>query len=177
MADATVGLHASHMRRFRSDPNQALASSAHELQQAAGTLQSNAARADAVPTYGVTLAHVEEAIDRLAVALDRMANAVSDWCGESDTIVAEPALPPEARALRWHLHAAAASLRTSEAACTATREWARRLPVAAPDPAQSGEDRGGRLTDPWLPTRDARVPPVAATRMDATACSGPSATA
>lgn len=138
MADATVGLHASHMRRFRSDPNQALASSAHELQQAAGTLQSHAARADAVPTHGITLAHVEEAIDRLAVALDRMASAVTDWCDETDSSVAEPALPPEARALRWHLHAAAASLRTSEASCTASREWARRLLDAAPDVHHDG---------------------------------------
>jgi hypothetical protein len=139
MADATVGLHASHMRRFRSDPNQALASSAHELQQAAGTLQSHAARADAVPTHGITLAHVEEAIDRLAVALDRMASAVTDWCDETDSSVAEPALPPEARALRWHLHAAAANLRTSEAACTASRDWTRRLLAAVPDEHQDDE--------------------------------------
>jgi hypothetical protein len=127
MANATVRLHALLMRRFFSDTNHALASSAHELQQAAGTLQSHAARADAVPTYGTTLAHVEEAVDRLAVALDQMANAVAEWCGESDAVVEEPALPPEARALRWHLHAAAAGLRTSEASCTASREWTRRL--------------------------------------------------
>ena len=133
MADPEIELHALHMRRFRSDPNRALASSAHELQQAAGLLQSHAARPDAVPTYGIALAHVEEAVDRLAAALDQMANAVAEWCGESDAVVEEPALPPEARALRWHLHAAAMSLRASEGACTTSREWARRLLVAVPD--------------------------------------------
>lgn len=86
-----------------------------------------------MPTYGITLAHVEEAVDRLAVALDQMANAVAEWCGESDAVVQEPELPPEARALRWHLHAAAASLRTAETACTASRDWTRRLLAALPD--------------------------------------------
>ena len=129
-----VAGHGMHMRRFRSDPNRALASSAHELQCAGGTLQSHAVDADAVPTYGITLAHVEEAVDRLAVALDQMANAVAEWCEESDAVVQEPALPPEARALRWHLHAAAANLRTSEAACTASRDWTERLLAAATEP-------------------------------------------
>jgi hypothetical protein len=127
------------MRRFRSESNRTLASSAHELQQAAGTLQSHAARTDAVPTYGITLAHVEEAVDRLAVALDQMANAVAEWCGESEAVVEESALPPEARALRWHLHAAAASVRTSETACTASREWTRRLLDAVADVEHDGE--------------------------------------
>jgi hypothetical protein len=139
MVDTTVQLHALHMRRFRSDPNHALASSAHELQQAAGRLQSHAARADAVSTYGITLAHVEEAVDRLAAALDQMAYAVAEWCGESDAVVEEPALSPEARALRWHLHAAAANLRTSEAACTASRDWTRRLLAAVPDEHEDDE--------------------------------------
>jgi hypothetical protein len=85
-----------------------------------------------VPTYGITLAHVEESLDRIAAALDQMANAVADWSGGSNAVVEEPALPPEARALRWHLHAAAANLRTSEAACTASRDWTRRLLAAEP---------------------------------------------
>jgi hypothetical protein len=138
MAETAAGIQAVHMRRH-SDPNRALATSAHALQQAAGTLQSHAARADAVPTHGVALAHVEEAVDRLAVALDQMANAVAEWCGESDAVVEEPALPPEARALRWHLQAAAANLRTSEAACAAGRDWTRRLLTVGPD---TDEDDG-----------------------------------
>ena len=121
------------MRRIAPNPNRALASSAQELQQAAGTLQSHAARADAVPTHGITLAHVEEAVDRLAVSLAQMANAVAEWCGESDAVVEERALPPEARALRWHLQAAATNLRTVEAACTASRDWTERLFAAVSD--------------------------------------------
>jgi hypothetical protein len=139
MADTLVQLHDLQMRRFRSDPNSELASSAHALQQTAGMLQSHAARPDAVPTYGITLAHVEEAVDRLAAALDQMANAVAGWCGESDAVVEEPTLPPEARALRWHLHAAAANLRTSEAACAASRDWTRRLVAAVPADHQNDE--------------------------------------
>jgi hypothetical protein len=126
------------MRRFRSHPIPALTSSAHELQQAAATLPNHAVPADAMLTYGVTLGHVEQAVDRLAVALDQMAIAVGEWCEESDAAVQEAALPPEARALRWHLHGAAANLRTAEAACTASRDWTRRLLAAV---LESGDDR------------------------------------
>lgn len=138
MAKSALGLHAVHMRRLGPNPDRSLASSAHELQQAAGTLQSHAARADAVPTYGITLAHVEEAVDRLAASLDQMANAVAEWCGESDAVVEESALPPEARALRWHLQAAATDLRTAEAACCASRDWTRRLRATVPDGGYEG---------------------------------------
>jgi hypothetical protein len=109
-----------------SDQDRALASSAHELQRAAGTLQAHAANPDAVPTHGITLAHVEEAIDRLAVAMEQIANAVADWCGEPSP-VADNALPPEARALRWHLASVADRLRDSELACASSRDWTRRL--------------------------------------------------
>ena len=133
MAIATGEFQAVGMSLLRPDPTRTLASSAHELQRAAGALQSHAAEPAAVPTYGITLAHVEEAVDRLAVSLDQMASAVAEWCGESDAVVEEPALPPEARALRWHLQAAATKLRTAEAACTASRDWTRRLLAAVPD--------------------------------------------
>jgi hypothetical protein len=121
------------MRRLHSNQNSALPSSAHELQRAAQRLQSYAASADAVPSYGITHAQVEETLDRLAVALDQMASAVPDRYGAANPTVREPALPPEARALRWHLQAAAANLRTSEAACAASRYWTRRLLEAEPE--------------------------------------------
>ena len=92
-------------------------------------------RADAVPTYGITLAHVEEAVDRLAVSLDQMANAVAERCGESDAVVEESARPPEARALRA---LQARNLRTAEAACCASRDWTRRLSAAVPDGGYEG---------------------------------------
>jgi hypothetical protein len=115
-----------------SNQNRALATSAHELQRAAGTLQTHAANPDAVPTHGITLAHVEEAIDRLAVAMEQMANAVADWCGEPSPLVVDNALPPEARALRWHLESVADKLRDSELACATSRDWTRRLLGNAP---------------------------------------------
>jgi hypothetical protein len=70
---------------------------------------------------------VEEALDRLAVAMEQMANAVADWCGEPSAIVEDNALPPEARALRWHLQSVADKLRGSETACAISRDWTRRL--------------------------------------------------
>ena len=84
-----------------------------------------------MPTYGIALAHVEEFVDRVSVALDQMANGVAEWRGEPGAVLEEPALPPEARALRWHLQAGAANLRTSEAACSASRDWTRPLLAAA----------------------------------------------
>jgi hypothetical protein len=110
-----------------SDQDRALATSAHQLQRAAGTLQTHAATPHAVPTHEITLAHVEEALDRLAVAMEQMANAVADWCGEPSAIVEENALPPEARALRWHLQSVADEVRDSELACASSRDWTRRL--------------------------------------------------
>jgi hypothetical protein len=49
---------------FRSSSDRALATSAHQLQRAGGTLQSHAGSPNAVPTHAVTLAHVEEALDQ-----------------------------------------------------------------------------------------------------------------
>jgi hypothetical protein len=54
------------------------------------------------------LAHVEEGLDRLAVAMEQMANAVADWCDEPSAIVAD-------------------KLRDSELACASSRDWTRRL--------------------------------------------------
>jgi hypothetical protein len=51
----------------------ALADSAHELQRAAGHVQQHAAASDQVPALGATLAHIEEALDRLSVGMLQMA--------------------------------------------------------------------------------------------------------
>jgi hypothetical protein len=123
-----------------TDEDRALASSAHQVQRAVGTLQAHSGNPDAVPTHAITLAHVEEALDRLAVAMGQMANAVGEWCGERGAIIEENVLAPEARALRWHLQAAADTLRESEVACTLSREWARQLHAVS---AADGFDSGG----------------------------------
>ena len=121
------------------DQEHALSASAHQLQRAAGALQRHAASAHAVPTLGITVAHVEEALDRLAVAMEQIANAVTDWCSEGSSIADEDALPPEARALRWHLQAVADGLRASEDACSVSRDWVRRLLGDAPDMADEAD--------------------------------------
>ena len=46
---------------------------------------------------------------------------------ERDVLVVDNALPPEARALRWHLESVADKLRESELACATSRDWTRRL--------------------------------------------------
>ena len=129
------------MRRFRSNPDRALATSAHQLQRAGGTLQSHAGSPDAVPTHAITLAHVEEALDRIAVAMEQMANAVADWSGQPSAVLEEATLPPEARAVRWHLQSTAQRLRDSEEACAISREWTRRLLTAVPP----GSDPPGQV--------------------------------
>jgi hypothetical protein len=109
------------------DPHGAVPDSAHQLEQAAAELQGHAADPGAVPTYGITLAHVEEALDRLAIAMELMTNAVAEWSGEPSAIVQERVLPPEARALRWHLGSVADNLRASADACAVSGDWTRRL--------------------------------------------------
>jgi hypothetical protein len=119
--------------RMASHEKCSLASSAHELQRAAGNLQKHAADPDAVPTLGITLAHIEEALDRLSVGMRRMPNGVVVWCGEEGLPTDEDALGPQARALCFHLRAVADGLRAARDACTSTRMWTRRLLETSPD--------------------------------------------
>jgi hypothetical protein len=105
----------------------ALADSAHELQRAAGHIQEHAAAADQVPALGITLAHVEEALDRLSVGMLQMANSVVEWTAEQGPSKDEDALPPQARALCFHLRAAADALRAPRDACSSSRIWTCRL--------------------------------------------------
>jgi hypothetical protein len=119
----------------------ALADSAHELQRAAGHVQKHAAAADQVPALGVTLAHVEEALDRLSVGMLQMVNRVVEWSATQGPSTDEDALSPEARALCFHLRAVADALRAPRDACTSSRIWTRRLLDAHSDPAQACELR------------------------------------
>ncbi len=60
----------------------------------------------------------------------KTAEAVEDWAGEtaSDT----DGLPPDARALRWHLYHIATRIRGAQEACPDARRWARELVSPAP---------------------------------------------
>lgn len=117
----------------------ALADSAHELQRAAGHVQKHAAASDQVPALGATLAHIEEALDRLSVGMLQMANGVIEWSAEQDPSVDEDSLPPPAQALCFHLRAVADALRAPRDACTSSRTWTRRLLDAYSDAAQEPE--------------------------------------
>ena len=117
----------------------ALADSAHDLQRAAGQVQKHAAASDQVPALGITLTHVEEALDRLSVGMLQMATGVVEWSAEQGLPVDEDALPPEARALCFHLRAVSDALRAPRDACTSSRIWTRRLLDAYSDPVQEPE--------------------------------------
>ena len=110
-----MGMHVSN----ESTTN--IAGSAYQLQRAAGRMQQRASGPETVPALPTTLSHLEEALDRLATGTVKLAQAVEDWSPES-----EP-LPPEARALRWHLFHLASRLRGAQEACPSTRRWAREM--------------------------------------------------
>jgi hypothetical protein len=76
-----------------ADPRHPLPTIADQLQRAAGTLRTHASSA----------------------------HAVADRCVEDGPSVDEDALPPDARALRWHLGTTAEALRVSREACSASK--------------------------------------------------------
>ena len=104
-----------------------LAASAHELQRAASDLQKNASHADDIPMLGISLAHVEGALDCLSVGMFQIADAVVEGCGDEGLAVDESSLPPQARALSFHLRAVADALRAPMQACASSRIWTHRL--------------------------------------------------
>jgi hypothetical protein len=95
--------------------------------------------AHAVSALPVTLTHVQEALNLLAVSIRWMAYAAADPCGEDGPSVDEDSAPPEARALRWHLRSTAEALRDAREACSASEEWSRRL---LGEPLEADEDTG-----------------------------------
>jgi hypothetical protein len=116
-----------------------MADSAHQLQRAAGALQQRASNHDAVPSLPSALAHLEEALDRLATSMVKTAQAVEEWVGATEVDLDRDTLSPDARALRWHLFHVGARLRGAQDACPDARRWARTLLAAHADqPATHG---------------------------------------
>src|SRR5215217_391880 len=111
---------------------------ANRLERAAGELRERAGSPGAVPSLPDTLAHLERAFDDLAVSMRQMAEAVAEWGGADDARCDEATLPPEARALLWHLRALAETLDKSRDGCTATVDWARRMLDEAATDTQPG---------------------------------------
>lgn len=124
-----------------SHDERALRASAYEFQRAAGNVLRHAAGAESIPTLAIALAHVEEALDRLSVGMMMIAHAVASR--EPDAHADESGLPPDTRALCFHLRMAAEKLRGSEDACQASRIWTRRLletEVGRPSPDEAVAD-------------------------------------
>jgi hypothetical protein len=122
-ADQDAGMPSS---RQSSHAERSLAASAHELHRAARDLQKRAPDADDIPMLETSLAHVEGALDRLSVSMLQIADAVVEWCGDEGA-ADESSLPPQARALCFHLRAVADGLRAPELACASSRLWTHRL--------------------------------------------------
>jgi nucleotide-binding universal stress UspA family protein len=107
---------------------------AARLQRTAHELRARAGSPSAVPSLPVTLAHLEDAFDELAATMRLLAEAAAEWCDGDDADGGT--LPPAARALSWHLRAAADALSESSKSCLASREWTRRLlDDAIPEPS------------------------------------------
>src|SRR5918994_6848516 len=105
------------------DP-QALKAAAHERQQSAGKVLKHAGAAGGPQTLGVALAHIEEALDRLAVGMLQAANAVTAGQGDS----ADDHHPtPAAEALCFHLRRTADRLHEPQLASESSRFWTRRM--------------------------------------------------
>jgi hypothetical protein len=114
-----------------------IADSARELQRAATAFEQRASSRETVPALPSALAHLEEALDRLATSMAKTAQALEEWTGTTDVDVDRDTLPPDARALRWHLFHLAARLRGAQDACPDARRWARTLLAAPADQHRS----------------------------------------
>src|SRR5829696_3513746 len=98
---------------------------ANRLERAAGELRERAGSPAAVPRLPQTLARLEDAFDELAATMRLLAHATTEWCAAQHAVVDEATLPPSARALLWHLRAAADELSDVRESVAVTRQWAR----------------------------------------------------
>jgi hypothetical protein len=128
--------------RSNMDHPHALQRSAHELQREAGNLVKHAGGAASMPALSITLAHLEEMLDRLSVGMLLAARAVAT-SRERGADANEGTLPPEAEALCFHLRRAAETLRGPQAACEASQMWTRRVLEIETEPREPLEPAGG----------------------------------
>jgi hypothetical protein len=117
-------------RRFET---RALRESGYELQRASGGLLKHAGAAGSPTSLSVTLAHVEEALDRLAVAMLQIAHVVATSDDEAAAEFDE--IGPEARGLCVHLRKVSDGLGDAQDSCRVARMWVRRLRDAEHRPA------------------------------------------
>lgn len=113
-------------------PQGDIAGEAHNLQRSAGAMQRSASRERSARALPPALAHLEEALDRLAASMVISAQRLDEWRTGRDVTAAES---PSGRALEWHLCHLAARIRSAQEACPETRRWARELAQESPDTA------------------------------------------
>jgi hypothetical protein len=99
--------------------------SAEQLAAAAARLRRDLAGLDAIEALPLTLSRVGDAIDDLASGVLILGETVARSSGLDDPSPDLDHLPPEARALCWHLHELAARLRAARASVETAHDWSR----------------------------------------------------
>jgi hypothetical protein len=102
------------------------ATPSEQLAIAAMSLRFSAGGSDALENLPATLAHVGEAVDDLSSGMLVLAETVTR-SSRLGTSLDLDHLPPEERAVSWHLHELAARLRAARASVETARGWAREL--------------------------------------------------
>jgi len=101
--------------------------SAGRLAEAAAGLRATGAAPHELDALPLTLSHVGDAIDDLASGMLVLGETVARSSGPADASLDLDHLPPEARALCWHLHELAARLRAARASAATAHDWSRDL--------------------------------------------------
>ena len=104
-----------------------MTASAEELATVAAQLRHDLAGLDAMEALPVTLSRVGDAIDELASGVLVVGETVARSSGPADLSLDLDHLPPEERALCWHLHELAARLRAARASVATAHHWSRDL--------------------------------------------------
>lgn len=94
--------------------------SAERLADAAAVLRRNLVQPDAIESLSATLAQIAGTVDDLAGGVTVLAETVAKASGRPGL----EHLPPEARALYWHLNEFAVRLRAARASAESARSWA-----------------------------------------------------
>jgi hypothetical protein len=110
----------SHNERAAAPNAEQLAVAARSLRHAVGGPDASS------QSLSATLAHVGDAVDELASGMLVLAETVTRSSSLGTSLDLDH-LPPEERALSWHLHELAARLRAARASVETARDWAHQL--------------------------------------------------
>ena len=104
-----------------------MTASAGQPTEAAEVLRVALAPPHELDTLPETLSHVGDVIDELARGVLALDDAVARSSGLGDVGPHLDHLPPDARALSWHLHELASRLRAARASAETANHWSREL--------------------------------------------------